>query len=307
MEAKLLMEHLLKPATAFTDSVVERFHPTNKELPGFPLMWPTLAHIRILPSELSVWAGINGHGKSLILNQVVLMAAYHKEKTAIASFEMKPEKTLYRMIRQLLGVREPSKDQINTALAWLDDYVVIYDYVGRGVVSQMLQNFTVAAETEGCTQFVIDSLMKCGLAEDDYSQQKFLVEDFHNFAMKTGGHVHLVAHARKSKDEGEKPGKMDVSGSAGITNIADNVYTVWRNKPKEAKVDEYRRKNYSLPADLQQANDAVLECVKSREMGSEVERKYGLWYDIPSMQYCDTSDRITMDFGMEKGIGDLPL
>lgn len=302
------MEHLLKPATAFTDLVIDRFHPVNKNLPGFPLMWPKMSHIRILPAELSVWAGINGHGKSLILNQLILMAAFHGERSAVASFEMKPEKTLYRMIRQLIGAREPSCDQIRAALEWLDSFVVIYDYVGRGQVAPMLANFTIASETEGCSQFIIDSLMKCGLAEDDYSNQKFLVEDFHNFAMKTGGHVHLVAHARKSKDESDKPGKMDVSGSAGITNIADNVYTVWRNKPKEEKMDECRRRNEQyIPSEVKNAHDAVLECVKSREYGSEVERKYSLWYDIPSMQYCDTVDGYTMDFGFEKGEGDLPI
>ena len=132
--------------------------------------------------------------------------------------------------------------------------------------------------------------MKCGLAEEDYSKQKFLVEDFHNAAMKMHAHVHLIAHARKSKDESDKPGKMDVAGSFGITNIADNVYTVWRNKPKEAKRNESYRKKQPLPAGFDEQPDCILECVKSREQGGDSEKQYFLWYDHMTHQYLDKSD-----------------
>jgi twinkle protein len=301
------MENLLKPASAFKDQVTERFYPSNQILPGFPLMWPSVSQVRVLPSELSVWAGINGHGKSLILGQIVLMAACSGERTAIASFEMPAEKTLYRMVRQFTGVRNPSRSEIQSALDWIGQYVIIYDYVGRGKVEPMLENFTLAAEAEGCSQFVIDSLMKCGLAEDDWSSQKFLVEDFHNFAMKVNGHVHLVAHAKKSKDEADKPGKMDISGSGGITNIADNVYTIWRNKGKEEAIHECQRKKINPDNKVTSANDAVLACVKSREYGGEVERNYGLWYHVPSMQFCDTPDFYPMSFNGDDTTEVLPL
>ena len=45
--------------------------------------------------------------------------------------------------------------------------------------------------------------------------------------------LHLVAHARKGQDESKAPRKMDVKGSGNIVNQADNVFSVWRNKPKE--------------------------------------------------------------------------
>jgi len=285
------LEYRLKPASEFIDEVVERFYPSSKILPGYPVTWSTVP-IRVLPAELSVWAGINGHGKSQIMGQVVLMAAMAGEKTAIASFEMPAPKTLHRMARQAIGKQNPAHDEIRDCLHWLGDYVTIYDYVGRGQMPNMLHNFTLAAETEGCSQFVIDSLMKCGLAEDAYSDQKFLVEDFHNFAMSNKVHVHLIAHARKLKDEKDKPGKMDISGSSGITNVADNVYTVWRNKAKEHARWEFKGKGQSLPYDFDDSADAILECVKSREFGGEVEQQYRLWFEPHSQQYCECKERV---------------
>ena len=279
--------YIIKPADQFESGVIEYFYPTNDVPIGIAFQWECMKHIRMRPAELTVWAGINGHGKSMIVSQVALMIAQAKEKTVIASFEMPAVKTLGRMVKQATGSFNPTKKEIKECLAWMKDYIHVYDFVGRGNINMMLDNFRIACESEGATHFVIDSLMKCGLAEDDYSKQKFLVEDFHNAAMKLHAHVHLIAHARKSKDESDKPGKMDVSGSAGITNIADNVYTVWRNKPKEAKRNDCLRKRTIVPYDLDNQPDCIVECVKSREQGGDAENQYYLWYDHKTNQYLD--------------------
>ena len=296
---------IVKSADCFEEQVIDYFYPSNTTPVGFILGWNEMRNIRIRPSELSVWAGINGHGKSMIVSQLALMAANAGEKTVIASFEMPAAKTLGRMVKQATGEINPSHDKIKECLSWMKKYIHIYDYVGRGTVNTMLDNFKIACNTKGCTQFIIDSLMKCGLAEDDYSKQKFLVEDFHNAAMQLLAHVHLVAHARKSKDEYDKPGKMDVSGSAGITNIADNVYTVWRNKPKEAKIHQLKRQGVCyIPHEVENQPDCIVECVKSREQGGEVEKQYYLWYNPYNCQYLNEDKLI---FNYLPFIEDLPF
>ncbi len=160
--------YIIHPATNYEKRVIEYFYPTNEVLPGFAFEWDCMKHIRIRPAELSVWAGINGHGKSMIASQVALMAARAGEKTVIASFEMPAHKTLGRMVKQATGENSPSKQRIRDCLFWMSEYVHIYDSLGRGNVEQMLNNFQIACETEGTTQYIIDSLMKCGLSEDDY-------------------------------------------------------------------------------------------------------------------------------------------
>lgn len=55
-------------------------------------------------------------------------------------------------------------------------------------------------------QFVVDSLAKLGMAEDDYNGQKQAMEAIVGFAHEMGVHVHLVAHPRKADDETKLPG-----------------------------------------------------------------------------------------------------
>ena len=55
----------------------------------------------IKPSEVSIWTGWSGHGKSTLLGQVITAGVCQGEKVCIASFEMRPKKTLGRIIRQI--------------------------------------------------------------------------------------------------------------------------------------------------------------------------------------------------------------
>lgn len=274
------------PASNFTDAVVDRFHPRSKVRPGFPLQWPHTKNVdlRIMPGELSIWTGINGHGKSLLLNQVMLMAINSGESGVIASFEMRNDKTLYRMVRQATGIKDPPPYQIENALAEMSTQVNIYDFVGRADTKTMMRLFRSSA-TGGCSQFIIDSLMKCGLDEDDYNSQKRLTEELQNFAQDANCHVHLVAHPRKLTNEHDMPGKLDVLGGSSITNLADNGFTVWRNKKKEDALSKCFLDGSMPDPNIVRDPDAVLWCWKHREDGSDVENKYPLWYDKESMQY----------------------
>ena len=42
-----------------------------------------------------------------------------------------------------------------------------------------------------------------------------------------------------------------------------------------------------MPESFYEAPDAIVECVKSRDMGSDVERQYYFWFDKESLQYLD--------------------
>lgn len=286
---------LLRPANQFVTQVLDKFYPDeSKQIYGFKTPWKKCEILCFPPGELSLWSGVNGHGKSLILNQLLLQAAKAGEKTAIASFEMKAERTLYRAVRQATGLREPSINVIVECLDWLADHLLIYDQIGKGDRSAMLSRFAKAVDEDGVTQFVIDSLMKVGIAQDDYNTLADFVDRLQHFAQVKNVHVHLVAHSRKTGDEGDVPGKFDVKGPMEITNLPDNVFSVWRNKKKEEEVEAYQTIG-DLPRglsaiELYEKYDAVLECSKSREFGSDAEKQYGLYYHADSMQYLEKRD-----------------
>jgi twinkle protein len=80
---------------------------------------------------------------------------------------------------------------------------------------------------------VIDSLMKCGVNEDDLNRQKKFLDDLAVAARDLNIHLFIVAHSRKTSSDYEHATKLDVAGSANITNLVDNVLSVHRNKERE--------------------------------------------------------------------------
>lgn len=270
----------IKSVSELWDKAKDRYLKRGIDNVGLPLQWHKFKW-RVRPSELSIWSGYAGHGKSAFLSLMALQLALHGEKTVIASFEMPSDQTIARLMKQVLGKSYASEQEIDECREYLGQHIYLYDYVGK-VTSQsgMIEQFIIAAETLGVSQFQVDSLLKCGMNEDDYNGQKRLVEELHNFAMRYNAHVHLVAHSRKGDDEYKKPGKMDVAHSGSIVQLCNNGFTVWRNMQKELELAEGNMKRTN-------EYDAVVWCWKSRECGPDEEGKIGFYYNHGAIQYLE--------------------
>lgn len=264
----------LKDAGAFLADVLHLFHPTEGDANGVMLPWPRLMQkVQLRTGEFSIWTGISGHGKSMMLGQVMLSAAEQGERICIASLEMRPGRTLQRMVRQALGQHSPTPDEIKRAMAWLEDRVWLYDFVGEVEADRVLKTFAYARKRYGVTQFVIDNLMMMDASEEDLDRQTKVIKKLMAFKSEHDCHLHLVAHSRKTADESKAPRKLDVKGSGNIVNQADNVFSVWRNKPKEEK------------GGRAEDPDAILFVEKQRN--GDWEGALDLWFARPCMQYLD--------------------
>lgn len=284
-DARYIAPDELRSAGEFTDLVIECFYPTTDAPLGVMLPWVKAAgKIAIRPAELSIWTGINGHGKSQMLGQVVIHAMSQGERICLASMELRPEKLLYRMLRQMCAAREPRIADIKACMEWLRERAWIFNTVGTASATRILEVFAYARKRYGVTQFVIDSLTKCGIEDDDYNAQKAFVDRLCDFKMQHNCHVHLVAHSRKKQSEDAAPGKMDIKGTGAISDLADNLFSVWRNKKKEGGEDSPVR------------YDAILNCDKQRH--GEWEGALGFFFDRESFLYLDeeTEHARRMDF-----------
>jgi len=267
----------VKPASHFEDELNSYFDPNN-EASGDSMPWSkTDDLIKFRHSELSIWNGINGHGKSAVLGQII-MGFMRQRRCCIASLEMKPVITLARMVKQSLGGKYPTPEYVNQFLVRAENKLWLYDQQGTVAADRIIQVIYYAAEKLLCEHFVIDSLMKCGLGEDDYNGQKRFVDRLCAAAKDTECHIHLVTHARKGDSEMEMPNKMSVKGTGAITDQADNVLTVWRNKKKELLIAEGK-----ATEENKDAPDTMIICDKQRN--GEWEGRIALWYDIQSMRY----------------------
>ncbi len=269
----------MRPASSYWALVKERLAagPTQR---GTPMPWTkTEEKIRFRQHEVTVWAGVNSSGKSLLNGQVMMGFMRAGERCAIASFEMPPAETLGRMCRQASMGPKPTDAFQDAFRDWTDGKLWVYDHHGQIDPGHMLAVCRYVHEELKIRHLVIDSMMKVIRAEDDMNAQKAFVNDLCSIAQESGMHIHLIHHMRKGDGSGKPGSKDDIKGSGSITDQVDNVIVVWRNKLKEAAIQANK--------EVEDSADALMIVDKQRH--GEWEGRIGLWFDRGSMQYVGSS------------------
>ncbi|MCE0723988.1 bifunctional DNA primase/helicase [Legionella resiliens] len=287
-EAKSLDPEELKSAQAFTKQVIEEFYPPEDKLIGYEAAWnKTKGKILFRPDEVSVWTGINGHGKSQFLGQVILSAMKQGAKACIASLEIKPKRLLMRLTKQAGALAQPSREYIEAIHAWYGDKLWLFDLVGTAKSQRLLEVFRYARQRYGVDVFVIDSFMKLDIAEDDYKAQKVFMEQLCDFKNQYNCHVHIVIHPRKGANESTPPGKLDNKGTGALSDLADNCFTVWRNKEKESLMQKQNMGMSLSPKELKQLEDSDCWWCCDKQRNGDWEGKFGFWFESKSLQYLE--------------------
>ena len=272
----------IKHVSNFADDVAS-YADSGQIIKGSPLPWSKMNdYIKLGIGKLSIWAGQSGSGKSLLLGQVITKMLLNHEKAVIASLEMPPRETIYRMICQSAA----GKAQREYCLKWIKYFqgsLFIYDELDRVDTDRILGMCHYAAHELGLNHIVIDSLTKCGVGRDDYAKQAAFVDRLQWCAKTWGVHIHLVCHMRKS----ENTGKNDIRGAAEITDLADNVFILDRNREKEKEAEKIGYGEEMNEKIMNQA-DAYLKLTKNREFGHE--KDFCLWFDPMSGLYKSRSD-----------------
>ena len=218
-------EHYLSKFMDMVGGYIEEGHKTPWEA--------TKGKFAFREQELTVWTGFKGHGKSLVISQIIESFITDQKKVFIISPEFPPHRVLHRMMIQSLGL-----DNMNTKAGWayldaINELVWLYDQQSSLRPIDVVALCRYAVEVHGVSHILIDSLMKCGIAPDDYAGQKKFVDTLQQVAHKNPVHIHLVAHARKGSDDHKIAGLHDIKGASDIADLAENVIVIWRNKQKE--------------------------------------------------------------------------
>lgn len=278
----------LYSAREFYQDTINAFY--GKEQSLFYSPWECLNHnFAFRQAELSLVNGVNGHGKTEVVGHMALEAMRQGVKTCIASLEIKPGILLKRLTRQSTCLKLPPQLEIESAFKFYDDRLWLFGLTGTAKTDRLIEIFTYAWKRYGIELFIIDSLMKCGIGDDDYNGQKAFVDALCDFKNKTNTHVLLVTHSRKGDSEEKPTGKMDVKGSGSITDLTDNLFIIWRNKLREKAIqkdqqgeelDDKERKALGAPA-------SVLMLEKQRN-GEGWEGGIPLYLDPASHQFLPT-------------------
>lgn len=220
----------------FLAEVMDRRFGGKKDDVGDTMPWEKAVGIGFRPGEITIWAGINGHGKSAITTQIAGYWALQEKPSLIASFEMLPHKTADRMLLQISGQADPTDAVGFEFFRRMHKRIWIYDKREVVEVELLYKVIRYAVVEKEIKHVWIDSLMKCIRGEDDYNAQKNFVERLTAMAKELCCHIHLIHHVRKASDENEIPNKFSLKGSGAITDLADNVLILWRNKAKEIAI-----------------------------------------------------------------------
>jgi twinkle protein len=245
--------------------------PGANIMPKLP--WRRTNHIfDFRPGEVSIIGGINGHGKTALWSQVILGLVEQGEKVGVASLEMLPELTIWRMIKQATAEGDPSPSESDAAFAWGKGKIFVYDKVGNVTPEMMGAVIRYFSENFGTTHFVVDNLTVVVSGDDNYNGQKDFMSILLSIAAKYRIHIHVIMHVRKGASEDEVPNKMSLKGSGAVTDMAHNVFIVWRNKKKERRMEEGDMALADQP-------DTILILDKQRNGQNERnEGRFPLWF-----------------------------
>lgn len=287
-------------STEYYKSQISERLANGRILRGDPLPWAkTHELIKFGPGQITIWAGMNGHKKSMLLGQVMLWMS-RTTKVGIASFEMPVIDTMERMISQAAGC-SPSVQFGNQWADWAEGSMYFYDQLDTVPAERVLGVIYHMATELGIKHNMIDSLTKCSLPSGDLGAEKRFIDKMTATAKALGIHIHLVAHVRKPPQGGEShiPNKFDVRGAGELTDLVDNVMIVWADKKKAAinnKIKNSKDLSGTETEYVQDNPDQRLICIKQRY--GVWEGSIGLWFDRASLQFTADSRGLPLPFSI---------
>jgi len=270
----------------FEADIDDFFENQTDDTQGFGSGWEKLDEedIRFRPNELWGVCGINGHGKSMWLNQLALNAVQQDEKVLIASMEMTPKSTMGRMVRQAAGSATPPQPYRKKLLEWMCPNLWLFVDKLTPKPEDLMSCFEYAYRRYGITTFIVDSLTNM-VRQDDYEGQQKFIEKLVNFKLSFPVTIFIVTHVRKGESEYSAPNKYDVKGSGSITDLADGFLSVWKNKRKSEQLEQAEMLGEEPDEQYEKQWDMYLEVLKNRN--GQYEGKVGFEFDNQCCQYRD--------------------
>jgi len=249
--------------------------------------------------EVSVISGLNGSGKSSLLSQVALEIVNMGKKVALFSGELESARVLDWIMLQAAGkwntigsekypnyfyVRESVKPDIKE---WFEQKLFIYNNNRGNRVDEIMDSISHCIIHKGVDLVILDNLMAIDLGSSTYDKmekQSTFMNAVSKFAKENFVHISLVAHPRKTIGFLRKD---DISGTADLTNMADNVFIVHRVNEDFKRLS---KQTFNWKADHPiYENSNVIEVCKNRDLGVQ-DFFVGLHFEKETKRFKNTLD-----------------
>ena len=253
--------------------------------------------IGLFAGELTVLSGLNASGKTSWLDCLSLNVIQKGFKVAIWSGEMQDWRFQGWINQMAAGKNYVRKkegfdnfyyapnnvcDKINE---WTDGKLFLYNNSYGSKWLQLFNDIKEVVDEENVQLVIIDNLAALSIDSYDsgtYANQTKFILDLKDYAKQKNIHVILVCHPRKQNDFLRKE---SISGTADLTNIADNVFLIHRvGNDFQKRAGEFFGVD-KIQHYLEFSN--VLEIAKNRQMGV-VDYLVGMYYENESRRLKNT-------------------
>ena len=247
--------------------------------------------VGLFAGELTVMSGLNASGKTSWLDCLALNVIQQGFKVGIWSGEMQDWRFQGWINQIAAGKTYVKKKQGYENLyyvpnsyserieGWLDNKLFLYNNAYGSRWQQLFNDIKELVEEQKVQLIILDNLAALSIADYDgekYSRQTKFILDVKDYAKQKNIHIILVCHPRK---ENFFLRKESISGTADLTNIADNVFLLHRvGKDFETRAGEFFGKDKALEY-MQFGN--VLEVAKNRQFGI-VDHLVGMYFEMES-------------------------
>lgn len=262
---------------SFSEDFLEHLE-SNPTQSGVCLPWSEVSDlVRLRPSEISVWAGINGHQKSTVLSQCLTYAAQHV-KVGLASFEMPLVDTSKLMCQQSASSDHPPREYGERFIRWAKNRIYWYRVLGGVKPLQCLGAISAMAK-RGCKVVAIDNLQFTGVT-DDTERERLFFNQLVGLAEALKIHICVVHHVRKPERGGDEyvPTRFDVRGGGTITDQAHLLFIVWHNKLRKSALQKQEYRAQLTAREIEEVeNGSDLKLIVAKQRSSEFEGTINLY------------------------------
>jgi twinkle protein len=211
---------------------------------GFPKGWQPRGRlgemISFFPGYTTIITGIPGHGKSEVLDQMLLQISidYNLRGAYFTPENWPTELHLIKIVEKLIGKSafkanelelKKSKEFLQERMFW------VYPEEGYKL-EDILNKIRQAVLKYGIQWFVLDPWNKLEHQDDSTNYVSRCLDLISNFNKKNGTHAFIVAHPTKMRinpqtEKYDVPGLYDISGSANFYNKADIGLSMYKEEP----------------------------------------------------------------------------
>lgn len=250
----------------------------------------------LLLGEVTLMSGINGSGKSSILNIIMINAVQRGFKVACFSGELTPENMKRWMFLPAAGkqysIKGPNHDNVydvddrvvSRIEDWFEDKFYLYNNEYGNRYEQILSDIKEIITEQSVSLLVIDNLMAVDLGEkgDKNDRQKNFILKVVEMAKKYQVHIIIVAHPRKESGNQTLLRKESISGSSDLGNAVQNIVIAHRvGEDFIKRASEFFGKQ-KVEKYMEYSN--ILEIAKNRSMGV-VDFLVGMYFEPETRRF----------------------